>query len=140
MFEVQTLFKSLRRALLAAFLVGLVWLVAMPAPAQAAFGLGAQEENGNINPSKSTGRIINGQPSDQLKQTGEATSRQLDKTLSQDHARRPKTTGEWQREADQNASLGTRAKQITEESAEAFKQFGNVYPDTADRSGRDLND
>jgi hypothetical protein len=51
---------------------------------------------------------------------------------------RPRTTGEWQKEASEDAPLNERIQQITEDSAEAFKQWGKQYPDTARRSTREL--
>jgi hypothetical protein len=53
-------------------------------------------------------------------------------------SQRPRTSGEWEAEANQDASLGERVKQIGEDSAEAFRDFGSTYPDTAKRSGNSL--
>lgn len=48
---------------------------------------------------------------------------------------RPKTTREWYQESrETNNSPGERIKRIGEESAEALKEFGSVYPDTAKTS------
>ncbi|HEY9619605.1 MAG TPA: hypothetical protein V6C78_04505 [Crinalium sp.] len=54
---------------------------------------------------------------------------------------RPKTTREWQREARQTEdSPGERLKNIGSESAEAVKEWGGLYPDTAKRSTRELKE
>ncbi|MBD2344819.1 hypothetical protein [Anabaena subtropica] len=79
-------------------------------------------------------RIESGRSSD-------AVSRRLDQVVHQDDADRPKTTGEWNREARQTEDApGERAKRIAKESGEALKQFGSVYPDTADRSVNEQQD
>lgn len=53
---------------------------------------------------------------------------------------RPRTTGEWEKEAAENAPLDQRVKDIAEDSVEAVKQWGKQYPDTARRSARSLDD
>lgn len=54
---------------------------------------------------------------------------------------RPKTTGEWQQEAREvEGSPGERLQNIAEESAEAVKDFGKLYPDTADRTANSQAD
>ncbi|BAY71984.1 hypothetical protein ACN23B_05055 [Anabaena sp. FACHB-709] len=73
--------------------------------------------------------------------SSDAVTRRLDRVVHQDDADRPKTTGEWNREARQTEdNPGERAKRIAKESGEAVKQFGSVYPDTAKRSANDLQD
>jgi hypothetical protein len=68
-----------------------------------------------------------------------SVTRKLDKVVHQDDADRPKTTGEWNKEARQTENtVGERAKRIAKESGEALKQWGSVYPDTAKRSANDL--
>lgn len=53
---------------------------------------------------------------------------------------RPKTTGEWFKEADQvEGKPDARLENIVDESKEAIKEFGNMYKDTAERSLRELN-
>lgn len=57
----------------------------------------------------------------------------VQKIVRQDDSQRPKTTGEWQQEAREvEGSPGERLKNIAEESAEAIKDFGSLYPDTAE--------
>jgi hypothetical protein len=52
---------------------------------------------------------------------------------------RPKTTREWYKEARETEnSPGKRLENIAEESAQAIKEFGSLYPDTAKRSAPDL--
>lgn len=53
---------------------------------------------------------------------------------------RPKTTGEWFKEADQvEGKPDARLENIVDESKEAIKEFGEMYKDTAERSLRGLN-
>jgi hypothetical protein len=67
-------------------------------------------------------------------------TKRLDQVVHQDDADRPKTTGEWNKEARQTEDApGERAKRIAKESGEAVKQFGSVYPDTAKRTASDDN-
>jgi len=55
--------------------------------------------------------------------------------VHQDDSQRPKSTGEWQQEAREvEGSPGERLQNIAEESAEAVKDFGTLYPDTAERT------
>jgi hypothetical protein len=55
--------------------------------------------------------------------------------IHQDNSDRPKTTGEWEREAREvEGSPGKRLQNIAGESAEAVKEFGALYPDTAERT------
>jgi len=70
-----------------------------------------------------------------------AVTRDLDRVVHQDNADRPKTTGEWNREARQTEDApGKRVQRIAKESAEAVKQFGGVYPDTAKRSADSVDE
>jgi hypothetical protein len=58
--------------------------------------------------------------------------------VQNDRDGRPKTTGEWNKEAREvEGSPGERLERIGKQSAEAVKDFGTVYPDTADRSTSD---
>lgn len=66
--------------------------------------------------------------------TGELLDR-----VHQNDSDRPKTTGEWNREARQVEGMpGKRIERIAKESAEAVKEFGEVFPDTAKRSANEL--
>jgi hypothetical protein len=68
-----------------------------------------------------------------------SVTRRLDKVVHQDDADRPKTTGEWNKEARQTENAaGERTKRIAKESGEALKQWSSVYPDTAKRSANEL--
>jgi hypothetical protein len=67
--------------------------------------------------------------------------RRIDNVLEKSNSERPTTTGEWQQEAREvEGKPGERLKRIGEESKEAFKEFGGLYPDTAERSGEALQD
>jgi hypothetical protein len=58
-----------------------------------------------------------------------------------DNSDRPKTTREWNKEARQTeGEPGERLKRIGEESAEAVKDWGSLYPDTAKRTASELRD
>ncbi|MTJ09140.1 hypothetical protein [Anabaena sp. UHCC 0204] len=66
-------------------------------------------------------------------------TRKLNKIVRQDDADRPKTTGEWNKEARETEDDPVeRAKRIAKESGEALKQWGSVYSDTANKSANDL--
>lgn len=64
-----------------------------------------------------------------------ALTNKINQALEQDDSQRPKTTGEWNKEArETEGAPGERLKRIAGQSAEAVKDFGKVYPDTAQRS------
>jgi hypothetical protein len=73
--------------------------------------------------------------------TSKAVTRKVDQLVHQDDSQRPKTTGEWEQEArETEGATGERLKRIGKQSAEAIKDFGSVYPDTAKRSARELQE
>ncbi|MBW4642318.1 MAG: hypothetical protein KME23_04755 [Goleter apudmare HA4340-LM2] len=73
--------------------------------------------------------------------SSKAVSRKLDQVVHQNDSQRPKTTGEWNKEARETEdATGERIKRIGKQSAEAVKDFGSVYTDTAKRSARDLQE
>ena len=80
----------------------------------------------------------NAQPSNGA---SKAISDRINAVAHQNDSDRPKTTGEWNREAREiNSSDGEgRLQRIAKESTEAVKDFGGLYPDTADRSANDLD-
>lgn len=52
---------------------------------------------------------------------------------------RPKTTREWKAEARATEDApGDRLKNIAEETGQALKEFGSMYPDVAEDSGQAL--
>ncbi len=56
-----------------------------------------------------------------------------------DKADRPKTTGEWNREAEETEGQpGKRLERIAKESGEAFKQFGSGYVKGAQETAGDI--
>ena len=70
----------------------------------------------------------------------QAATKVVEKAVRQDTSDRPKTTGEWNREARQTEDAPLkRAQRIAKESAEAVKDLGSVYPDTAKRTASDRN-
>lgn len=67
-------------------------------------------------------------------------TQRINEVVHQDGSDRPKTIGEWNREASATqGDTGERLQRIGKESAEAVKDFGEVYPDTAEKSARDLD-
>jgi hypothetical protein len=63
----------------------------------------------------------------------------VDKVIHQDNEKRPKTTGEWNKQAREvQGKPGKLLKRVGEQSTEAIKDFGSVYPDTAKRSAAEL--
>jgi hypothetical protein len=86
----------------------------------------------------STSIGCNSQTRNLTSQNPDLTSKVLDR-VHQNDSDRPKTTGEWNREARQVEGMpGKRIERIGKESAEAVKEFGGVYPDTAKRSANEL--
>lgn len=66
-------------------------------------------------------------------------TKKLDEVVHQDDSQRPKTTGEWNREAREvKGEPGERIKRIGKQSAEAVKEFGSMYPDVAQKSAAEL--
>lgn len=57
----------------------------------------------------------------------------------QDDSQRPKTTGQWNKQArETEGKPGEKLKRIGEQSADAIKDLGSVYSDTAKRSADSL--
>lgn len=70
-----------------------------------------------------------------------AVTDKINQLVHQNDSPRPKTTGEWNKEARKTEnSPGERLQKIAGESGQALKEFGKVYPDTAKRSTTDLKD
>jgi hypothetical protein len=64
----------------------------------------------------------------------------IDKMLEQDRdPNRPKTTAEWQQQArETKGEPGEKLKRIGEQSADAVKEFGSMYPEVAKNSVKEL--
>lgn len=61
--------------------------------------------------------------------------------VEQNDAQRPKTVGQWNKEArETKGSPGERAQKIGKESAEAFKEFGSGYVKGAQETASDVGD
>jgi len=74
-------------------------------------------------------------------QNNKALAKQVRKEAHKIDSVRPKTTNEWYEEARETEdSPGERLENIAEESAQAFKEFGAIYPDTAKRTAPVLQD
>ncbi len=68
-----------------------------------------------------------------------ATIDKLDRMVHQENSDRPKTTKEWQQQAREvKGKPGERIERIGEQSADAAKEFGQMYPDVAKRSADEL--
>jgi hypothetical protein len=68
----------------------------------------------------------------------EATQK-VDKMLDRDDNDRPKTTGEWQKQAREvKGNPGERLQRIGEQAADAIRDFGGMYPEVAKRSADEL--
>lgn len=75
------------------------------------------------------------------KQTNKALTKQVREQAQKIDSVRPKTTGEWYKEARETEdSPGERLQNIAKESAQAVKEFGSLYPDTAKRTAPVLQD
>lgn len=77
----------------------------------------------------------NSMPNDHNK----AATKRIDTIIQQNDSDRPKTTGEWEQEAEEIDNVGDRIKRIGKESAEAIKDWAGLYPDTAERSADALD-
>lgn len=74
-------------------------------------------------------------------QRTKALTNRVDDLIHQDDSNRPKTTGEWQKEAREvEGNPGKRAERIAKESADAVEDFGELYPDVVERSVPPLRD
>ncbi len=68
-------------------------------------------------------------------ESNKALANEIKSVVHQDGSQRPKTTGEWNKEArETEGAPGERLQKIGKESAEAVKDFGSVYQNTAKRS------
>lgn len=71
--------------------------------------------------------------------SGKAIDR-LERKLQQENPDRPKTTAQWQQQAREvEGKPGERIKRIGEQSTDAVKEFGSMYPDVAENSGKELD-
>ncbi len=70
-----------------------------------------------------------------LGRNNQPVTKKLDQVLQQDDSQRPQTTREWKKEArETEGAPGERIQRIAGQSAEALKEWGSLYPDTAERS------
>jgi hypothetical protein len=64
----------------------------------------------------------------------------VDAAIDKNDSPRPKTTGQWKQEARETENApGKRLEKIAKESKAAVKEFGKVYPNTAEKSAASLN-
>ncbi len=74
-------------------------------------------------------------------QTNKALRDKVRTRVEQNDAQRPKTTGQWNREARETEDApGERLQKIGQESAEAFKEFGSGYVKGAQKTAGDVRD
>jgi hypothetical protein len=64
----------------------------------------------------------------------------IDKMLQNDRdPNRPKTTAQWQQQArETKGKPGEKLERIGEQSADAIKEFGSMYPEVAKNSAKEL--
>ena len=131
---------QIRRAVLLILLLGVVLIAPMQAAyaADPSYSPGAPESPSNKQKTLyDGGRVISAES-----QPGKTDLMgKIDKDLQRDTSDRPKTTGEWNREARETAGEpGKRFDRIAKETGEAVKDLGQMYPDTAERSGDALQE
>jgi len=139
-FEMKKVFKLLRRTVLSALLVGFLLLSGLPvvSSAQAApsnfSGQGQDLSKTGVRPyGEREGADIK-QANIGGKDAEQATEK-VNQLVDRGNSNRPKTTGDWNKEAREvEGSPRERLQRIGEQSGEALKEFGSVYPDTAERS------
>ncbi|MEH1792838.1 MULTISPECIES: hypothetical protein [unclassified Nostoc] len=72
-------------------------------------------------------------------QNDKALKERVREQIQQNDAQRPKTTGQWNKEArETEGSLGKRLEKIGGESAEALKEFGSGYVKGAQKTASDV--
>jgi hypothetical protein len=72
--------------------------------------------------------------------TNNPLKQKVDAAIEKNDSPRPKTTGEWNQEARETENApGKRLQKIAQESKAAVKEFGEVYPNTAEKSANSLN-
>ncbi|MER3477248.1 MAG: hypothetical protein C4287_13020 [Leptolyngbya sp. ERB_1_2] len=126
--------NGIRRAVLAVLLLGILLI----APMQAAFAADPSYSPGvPDSPRDKEQTVYQGRRvmSSESQPGGKELMGKIQQDLQND------TTGEWNREARQTAGEpGNRAGRIAKETGEAVKDFGKMYPDTAERSGDALQE
>jgi hypothetical protein len=81
--------------------------------------------------------LLNTTPAPDL--ASKATIDKLDRMVHQENPDRPKTTKEWQQQAREvKGKPVERLERIGEQSADAIKEFGQMYPDVAKKSEQEL--
>lgn len=64
----------------------------------------------------------------------------VDTAIHRNDSDRPKTTGEWKQEARETEGAPLeRLQRIADQTGEAIKEWGGLYPDTAERSADQLD-
>ncbi|BAY61035.1 hypothetical protein NIES22_10960 [Calothrix brevissima NIES-22] len=101
-----------------------------------------------------TTNVDHGRNSAYIDDTGRSSKElrdQVRERVSENDAQRPKTTGQWNREArETKGAPGERLQRIGQQSAEALKEFGSGYvegaketaggvKDSAAKAGRDIS-
>ena len=69
----------------------------------------------------------------------QSTVDRLDNIMEKENPERPKTTAEWKQQARETKGAPVeRLKRIGEQSADAVKEFGSMYPEVAKNSKAEL--
>ncbi len=133
--------KSLvRRVTVLVALLGVLWFgngVAIAGSVDPNYAPGAPDNPRMKQTTEYQGNVVNG-GSSALPDDPKAVTKEIDQVVHRNRSDRPKTTGEWNKEKAEDAPLSKRVKQIGKESKEAIKDFGKMYPDTAERSAEAL--
>lgn len=133
--------NKIRRAVLVILLLG----VLIVAPMQAAFAAAdpsyspgtPENPKEKVNTVYEGGRVISAEAQPGKKDL----MGKIDRDLKRDDSDRPKTTGEWNREArETSGEPGKRLDRVAKETGEAVKDLGQMYPNTAERSGDALKE
>lgn len=135
------IYVVVRRVAVMVALVGMFWITnlstATAVPADPSYSPGAPDHPVAKQTTEYQGNVTStsGQPENK------GLTRAVEKAVNRNDSDRPKTTGEWNREARQTEGQpGKRLERIAKESKEAVQDFGEMYPDTAKRSGRALKE
>ncbi|MCU0550309.1 MAG: hypothetical protein MUC48_13240 [Leptolyngbya sp. Prado105] len=128
------------RVVLVIFIVGM----AVIAPMQAAYAADPSYSPGAPDsPSAKQKTIYQGKgvSSAEAQPGAKQMMKKIERDMDKENSDRPKTMREWNQEAEETeGNLGQRVKRIAKETEEAVKDFGQMYPNTAERSGDALQE
>lgn len=132
--------REIRRAVLVILILGIALIAPMQAAhaADPSYSPGAPDSPGAKQQTIYRGK---GASSAEVQPGAKQMLNRLERDMDKENSDRPKTTGEWNREArETEGNLGDRVNRIAKETSEAVKDFGQMYPNTAERSGDALQE